>query len=98
MYTKDSTTKHNINNNTRDLQQDFQRVKDKAGETRAALRQTAYDVKDKANELLAKSLKDAKTKQVEVQDNLVAYVTENPIKAIGFALLAGLIAAQILRK
>jgi ElaB/YqjD/DUF883 family membrane-anchored ribosome-binding protein len=98
MYTKDNTTKHTINNHTRDLQQDFQRVKDKAGETRAALQQTAYDVKAKANELLAKSLKDAKARQEEVQDSVTTYVTENPIKAIGIALLAGVIAAQIFRK
>jgi ElaB/YqjD/DUF883 family membrane-anchored ribosome-binding protein len=97
MYTKDST-KTTINNHTRDLQQDFQRVKDKAGETRDALRQTAYDAKDKANALLNKSLRDARAKQAEVQDSVVTYVTENPVKAIGIALLTGLIAAQIFRK
>ena len=97
MYTKDST-KTTINNHTRDLQQDFQRVKDKAGETRDALRQTTFDAKDKANALLNKSLRDARAKQAEVQDSVVTYVTENPVKAIGIALLTGLIAAQIFRK
>jgi ElaB/YqjD/DUF883 family membrane-anchored ribosome-binding protein len=89
---------YNINNHTRDLQQDFQRVKDKANETRAALQQTAYDVKDKANELLAKSLKEAKARQLEAQDTVVSYVTENPVKAVGIALLAGLILGQIFRR
>ncbi|MES2218553.1 MAG: hypothetical protein V4501_09095 [Pseudomonadota bacterium] len=98
MYTKDSSTKNTINTHSRDLQQDFQRVKDKANETRAALRQTAYDVKDRANEVLAQSLRGAKAKQLEVQDNIVTYVTENPVKAVGIALLAGLIVAQIFRK
>jgi ElaB/YqjD/DUF883 family membrane-anchored ribosome-binding protein len=97
MYTKDNS-KHIINHHTRDLQQDFDRVKTKAGETRAALQQTAYDVKDKANELLTKSLKDARARQAEVQDTVTTYVIENPLKAVGIALLAGLIAAQIFRK
>jgi ElaB/YqjD/DUF883 family membrane-anchored ribosome-binding protein len=97
MYTKDNS-KHTTNQHTHDLQQDFARVKTKAGETHAALRQTAYDVKEKANELLAKSLRDAKARQVEVQDTVTSYVIENPLKAVGIALLAGVIAAQIFRK
>jgi ElaB/YqjD/DUF883 family membrane-anchored ribosome-binding protein len=102
MYTKDSTTNkstaNTIQNNTRDIQEDFQRVKDKARETRQALSQTAFDVKDKANELLAQSLKDVKTKSTDIQENIVTYVTANPVKAIGLALLAGVIASQLLRK
>lgn len=101
MYTKDNTKNTNANtiqNHARDIQEDFQRVKDKARETRQALSQTAYDVKDKANELLTQSLKDVKTKSTDLQENVVTYVTANPVKSIGIALLTGVVAALLLRK
>jgi len=36
-------------------------------------------------------------KTMDLQENVVTYVKANPVKAIGFAALAGLILAHLLR-
>ena len=36
-------------------------------------------------------------KSADLQENIVTYVKENPVKAVGLAVLAGVIAAKILR-
>jgi ElaB/YqjD/DUF883 family membrane-anchored ribosome-binding protein len=96
MYTKDHTK--NIGHHSHDIQHDFQRVKEKARETREALSQTAYDVRGRAQDLLSQSLKDAKVKTTDLQENVVTYVKSNPVKSIGFAVISGLIVALLLRK
>jgi ElaB/YqjD/DUF883 family membrane-anchored ribosome-binding protein len=94
MYTKDPIKQ--ANNNT--IHNDFQRVKEKARETRDALSQTANDMKDKAHDLWIQSIKDAKDKSVDLQENVVTYVKQHPVKAVGLALFAGLILSKLLKK
>jgi ElaB/YqjD/DUF883 family membrane-anchored ribosome-binding protein len=96
MYTKDTRVSHEGRN--QDLHEDIQKVKDKLRETKDALSQTAHDARSRAEELLSSSLSDVKEKTADIQENVVTYVRENPVKAIGFAVLAGAIVAQLLRK
>jgi ElaB/YqjD/DUF883 family membrane-anchored ribosome-binding protein len=96
MYTKDHTK--NMGHHSHDIQHDFQRVKDKARETRDAISQTAYDVKGRAHDILSQSLRDAKEKSTDVQDTVVTYVKANPVKSVGYAIIAGLFVALLLRK
>lgn len=96
MYTKDHS-KHG-NHHNYNLQSDFQRVKDRARETREAISQTAYDVKDKAHDLWVQSLKDAKEKTGDMQENVVTYMKEHPVKSVGFALIAGIVLSKLLKK
>jgi ElaB/YqjD/DUF883 family membrane-anchored ribosome-binding protein len=102
MYTKDDHTKKtgttNLTTEDTDLQEDFQRVKDKARETRDALAQTAYDVKDKATDVFTKTVRDAKAKTDDIQENVIVYVRANPVKAMGWALLTGAVTALLLRR
>jgi ElaB/YqjD/DUF883 family membrane-anchored ribosome-binding protein len=96
MYTKDHTK--NMGHHSHDIQHDFQRVKDKARETRDAISQTAYDVKGRAQDILAQSLRDAKERSSDAQDTVVTYVKTNPVKSVGYAIIAGLFVALLLRK
>ncbi|MDR3477936.1 MAG: hypothetical protein P4M14_07885 [Gammaproteobacteria bacterium] len=82
----------------KELHDDFESIKQKMRETREALSQTAYDVSGKAEELLIQSLKGAKEKSSDIQDNVVTYVKANPVKSIGYAFLCGVIAAKLLHK
>jgi ElaB/YqjD/DUF883 family membrane-anchored ribosome-binding protein len=95
MYTKDTRhtcdMKHNLHN-------DLRKVKAKIFETRDALTQTAHDAREHAGELFHHSLSDMKDRSEALQDNVVSYVKSNPAKAFGFAVIAGLITALILRK
>ncbi len=92
MYSKE---KYRHNN---PLHDDIERVKDKARETREAISQVAFDARDKANELLAKSLKDAKAKGGDIQEDIISYVEENPVKAVGIAIGIGALLSLLLRK
>lgn len=55
---------------------------------KVALQDAASDAKEK--------FLDAKDKLVDVEKNVVSYTKENPIKAMGLSLLAGVVLAQIL--
>jgi len=81
-----------------ELQDDFENIKQKMRETRAALSQTAYDMGGKAEELLIQSLKNAKDKSTDIQDNVSTFVKVNPIKSLAYAFLTGVIASWLLRK
>jgi ElaB/YqjD/DUF883 family membrane-anchored ribosome-binding protein len=50
-----------------------------------------------AEEKLIDATEDIKEKLIELQDTVIDYVKNNPLKAMGFTLLAGVIAAQIMR-
>jgi ElaB/YqjD/DUF883 family membrane-anchored ribosome-binding protein len=80
-----------------DLYADLQKVKEKACETRDAITQTAYDAKERAHEIFDQSVADLKEKSSDMQENVIAYVQKNPVKTIGFSMLAGILLSQILR-
>lgn len=73
------------------LSKDVEKIK-------AALSQTALDVKDKAGEFVSKSIESAKEKSEDLEKSLASYVVKNPIKAVGYSMLAGMFCAWLLRK
>jgi ElaB/YqjD/DUF883 family membrane-anchored ribosome-binding protein len=102
MSNHSSDVEHNkkakFSTQTVDLRQDFETIKEKFYETRDALTQTAKDVTGKAEEIFGESLKNVKDKSADIQENVITYVKENPVKAVTFALLAGMLVSQLLRK
>ncbi len=102
MHSKDI---HKNDNSKNDLYADLQKIKEKASETRDAISQAASDAKGRAHDILEQSLSDmkekfagVKEKSADFQENIVTYVQENPVKTIGFAVLAGVLLSQLLRK
>jgi ElaB/YqjD/DUF883 family membrane-anchored ribosome-binding protein len=71
---------------------DFENIKDKACDACGAIVDTAKHARNNAKNLIQPSIDDLKEKQ----ENLANYVKENPIKAVGLAMLAGLIISKIL--
>lgn len=74
-----------------DLSDDVRKVKE-------ALAKTVHDLRGKAEETLNHSLQDMKVKSADLQENMVKYVKENPIKAILFSVAAGVILGKLLSK
>ncbi|MFZ2314781.1 MAG: DUF883 C-terminal domain-containing protein [Gammaproteobacteria bacterium] len=74
-----------------DLRDDLRNVKD-------SIAQTATHARERASDVFEHSLKGAKEKGAELQENVVTYVKENPVKSVGIAMLAGFIAALVMRK
>lgn len=83
-------------NATPDLVDDLENLKSKVRETGEAIAQAAIHAKDNAEKLLKSSVKDMRNTSEELQENLVTYIQENPLKSIGIAALIGLIAAAAL--
>jgi ElaB/YqjD/DUF883 family membrane-anchored ribosome-binding protein len=69
------------------FQKDMNDVKD-------SITKSAQHVSDKAGDLY----NDIKEQTVDMQKEVLTYVKGNPVKAVGFALLAGYLAAILLRK
>jgi ElaB/YqjD/DUF883 family membrane-anchored ribosome-binding protein len=55
------------------------------------LAHTAHSMRGQAQNMFSESLENAKDKSADMQDNLKEYVHEKPIKALGIAMLSGLI-------
>ena len=55
-------------------------------------------MKDKAGEFVSKSFENAREKSDNLEKSVASYVVENPIKAIGYSMLAGMFCAWLLRK
>lgn len=81
-----------------ELMDDIDLVKRKMRETRDALSKTAHDMGGRAEELFMQSLRDAKNKTHDIQENVVSYVKEHPVKSVGFAVLAGIVLSILLKK
>ncbi|MDR3492585.1 MAG: hypothetical protein P4M12_11210 [Gammaproteobacteria bacterium] len=94
MHTKDLNNRGHKN----EIYDDLKKVKEKARETRDAITKTAYDAKEKAQEFVEQSIYDVKERTADIQEDVIHYVQKNPVKAIGFSVLAGLILSQLLRK
>lgn len=54
------------------------------------------DDKEKLKKAANNSLDAVKEKSEEAQEKLLCYIKENPMKSVGFALLAGVIAAKLI--
>jgi ElaB/YqjD/DUF883 family membrane-anchored ribosome-binding protein len=68
---------------------DLEDGKRKIADMQEALKEAAYDAREK--------LYEAKDKLVEVEKNVTTYTKANPLKAMGFSLLAGAVIGQLLR-
>lgn len=68
-------------------------IKDQAENTM----NTARDFKDRAEGMLHDSWETIQSKTADMQENAITYIKKNPMKSIGFAALAGIILAQLLR-
>jgi ElaB/YqjD/DUF883 family membrane-anchored ribosome-binding protein len=79
-----------------DLQEDFEKVKEKLRETRNVLSETAQHVKGRTEDFIGQSFQDMKDRSVDIQGDVVSYAKEHPVRTIGFAVLAGLLLSQLL--
>ena len=50
-----------------------------------------------SHEAESKKTEEIKDQLIELQETVIDYVKSNPLKAMGFTLLAGVIIAQIVR-
>ncbi|MDR3492292.1 MAG: CsbD family protein [Gammaproteobacteria bacterium] len=74
-----------------DLQEDGENITD-------TLLDNAHYIRDTAEKFMHDSVNEIKERSTELQENVVSYVKENPVKSIGIALLAGAVAAVLLKK
>ncbi len=74
-----------------DLRQDFKKVKDSIGQAALHAKEKTEDYVDEARDM-------AKEKTAELQKTIVTYVKNNPLAAIGYSVLAGFLAALLIRK
>jgi ElaB/YqjD/DUF883 family membrane-anchored ribosome-binding protein len=81
-----------------ELRDDFKRVKDTACDACGAIYDTASHAKEKARKAVKNSLDGLQQQSTEIQENVVKYVKENPVKSVCYAILAGLLTSHILRK
>lgn len=63
-----------------------------------AITHATLHAKDKANEALYDSIDTIKYKSMDAQEAVETYVTEKPLKAVGIALLTGVVVGYLLRK
>lgn len=57
-----------------------------------------YDVKGRTGELFQDSLQRVKDKSAGLQDVVVAYTHEKPLKTVGLAMLAGVVIGYIIHR
>jgi ElaB/YqjD/DUF883 family membrane-anchored ribosome-binding protein len=81
-----------------DLSADIINLKQKVGETSEAISKTASHAKDKAGQMINETLHDAKQKSMELGSTVATYVQENPLKVLGFSLLAGALIALLWKR
>lgn len=74
-----------------DLAGDVERIK-------AALWDASRDLQGTAGQMMNDSYHTFKEKAHEAQDSLNTYVNQNPLKAVGFAVLAGLVIGFLVRR
>lgn len=84
------TTKHKHYNNS-DLYHDVEKIK-------AALLDTANDVKGRAGEMIYDSVEGVREKTDFVRDTVADYTAEKPFKSLGIALAAGIVIGMLLKK
>ena len=74
-----------------DLYDDLEKIK-------AALSDTAGDVKGRASEMISQSFEDVKDKSNRLQKEVGGYLAERPIKTLGLTLLTGVIIGYLIHK
>jgi ElaB/YqjD/DUF883 family membrane-anchored ribosome-binding protein len=91
MY-KTAARKHKRGNHQEfDLYGDLEKIK-------SALYDTTHDIKGKAKSMITDSYEDVKERSLDVHDKVVSYVTHKPLKALGWAALAGILTGLWVRR
>jgi len=98
MYNKNASGRHSHNGKDKIWRENLEEVKDSVAQTREAISKTAHHAKDRAEDFLHDSWWDMRDKSRDLKDEVATYVKENPMRAVGFAVLAGVILSQLLRK
>ncbi len=62
------------------------------------LSDTAHDMRGQAQNMFSESFENAKDKTANAQENVKEYVHEKPLKALGIAMLSGLIIGLAMRR
>ncbi|MDR3476480.1 MAG: DUF883 C-terminal domain-containing protein [Gammaproteobacteria bacterium] len=73
-------------------------IKGKVQEATDDVSHAAHKAREVTEEMFQESWKTLQAKSSDLQENVVTYVKENPLKALGFAAIAGLLLAQLMRK
>ena len=95
-----------------EIKSDLKNLNEKAHETTNAfsdaahhLKEKAYDARDKiydaagnVRERAEEFAHDIKDKAVDAHEDVVQYVRKNPIKSIGFAVIAGMLLSKLFDK
>ena len=81
-----------------DLKQDLREVKESVSKTAQHAKEKASDLLGDAQNKASDLLNQAQEKTSKIQESVVLYVKDNPVKALGIALLAGFITAILVRK
>ncbi|MDR3476854.1 MAG: hypothetical protein P4M14_02335 [Gammaproteobacteria bacterium] len=89
---------HNAKMMKDELRNDFQKAKEKTCEVCGTAYDTIAYAKHQATHMLKDSFNGLQNQAENLQDNVVGYVKNNPVKSLCYALLAGIIASHILRK
>lgn len=84
-------THHKQTKNHYDFYADLENIKD-------AVYDATRHARGHASGVLSQSINDVKTKSTDISDTVVDYVTEKPYKALGIALLSGLVLGFWLRR
>lgn len=85
--------------------EDWKNLKGEAHNLKDTLVKNAHHIKDRAEHFVNNSMGDIKDKMGDLreqtahaQENVITYVKENPVKSLGFAVLAGVIAGVLFKK
>jgi ElaB/YqjD/DUF883 family membrane-anchored ribosome-binding protein len=85
------TTKHRNSHRDYDLYDDVEKIK-------AALFETAGDVKGKAGKIFADSIDGVRDQSEMVKERVTNYTAEKPFKSLSVALLVGIFIGYIIHK
>lgn len=73
---------------------DLKNVKNKAQDEAESLWGAAKDIKDKVEKSLLNSLENIKTTSLSMEEDIVTYIKNNPVKSVIFTTLAGALFAK----
>ncbi len=86
------------NTNIKDVAEKAHNVVDKAASAAEKAELKASQASNQVKERAEEAIDSVKEASGNAQDKVVSYVNENPLKSIGIAFGAGIVAAALLRK
>jgi ElaB/YqjD/DUF883 family membrane-anchored ribosome-binding protein len=73
-------------------------VKNDINKLKHLLAETVHDMRGEASHALHERYEQARERGADLQDHVVHYVNDKPFKALGFAMLSGLVLGLAMRK